>query len=430
MRIDKLWLRTAFRYSFLCLLLLTLVAGCGQQNQSGTTGATQPLVATTEPAAQTPEATPSPEVTAAPSPPAVATDTESSPETEAVTPAETQTSEPVVVTPDPGETTSATSAPAETEVASPEAGASEDGFTNPVFRTDFADPGVLKVEDTYYAYATNAIGRNIQVARSTDLIEWELLSDAMPALPGWAQLGGSLVWAPEVAKIGDLFVLYYTARDKQSNRQCVGVATSEKPEGKFKDTNDKPLVCQADEGGTIDASPFFDDGKWYLYFKNDGNCCSKPTHLYVQEMTADGLGLVGEPARLVRNDRAWEGRVVEAPTMWKHDDRYYLFFSANDYAGIEYAIGYATCESPLGPCEDAPENPIVESLLKKPPVIGPGHQTIVMDDDGETWIVYHAWEVSSGGTKTSRRFMWIDPLVWEDGKPVVKGPTIAAQPLP
>ncbi|HVG00019.1 MAG TPA: glycoside hydrolase family 43 protein [Chloroflexia bacterium] len=304
-------------------------------------------------------------------------------------------------------------------------------FSNPVLRGDFADPFVLKEGATYYAYATNASGRNIQVATSPDLVKWTLLSDAMPSLPAWAKLGGSLVWAPEVMKIGDKFVLYYTARDKASNKQCVGVATSDKPEGKYRDTNPAPLVCQAPEGGTIDASPYRDGDKLYLYYKNDGNCCGQATYLYVSEMSPDGLSLVGEPTRLVRNDKAWEGRVVEAPTMWKQEGKYYLFFSANNYAGFEYSVGYANCETPTGPCEDAPENPILASRMKqKPLVIGPGHQSIIEDDDGEAWLVYHVWDVTSAGLRGDSRFMWIDRLAFEGGKPVVKGPTSVPQPVP
>ncbi|MDQ3930022.1 MAG: family 43 glycosylhydrolase [Chloroflexota bacterium] len=304
-------------------------------------------------------------------------------------------------------------------------------FTNPVLKGDFADPFVLRVDGTYYGFATNAAGKNIQMSRSTDLVKWQLSVDALPATGPWAKLGGSLVWAPEVMKIGDKYVLYYTARDKASDKQCVGVAISDKPEGKYQDKNDKPLVCQADEGGTIDASPFRDGDKLYLYYKNDGNCCNKLTYLWAQEMAPDGLSLVGEPAQLVHNDKGWEGRVVEAPTMWKNEDKYYLFFSANDYAGPAYSVGYANCEGPMGPCEDAPENPILASRMdKKPLVIGPGHKTIIQDDDGETWMVYHAWEVTSAGLRGSSRFMWIDRLTFEGGKPVVHGPTTDPQPVP
>ena len=305
-------------------------------------------------------------------------------------------------------------------------------FENPVLRENFADPFILPVDGVYWLYATNASGKNISLARSTDLLTWDILGDAMPALPRWAKLTGGLVWAPEVLRIGDQYLMYYTARDKASNKQCVGVAVSALPEGKFKDTNDVPLVCQAQEGGTIDASPFRDDdGTLYLYYKNDGNCCGIPTYIYAQTLAADGLSLVGEPVRLVRNDTYWEGRVVEAPTMFKREGRYYLFFSANDYAGVDYAVGYATCEGPLGPCVDAPENPILASYLadKDAMVIGPGHQTVLQVGE-QTWLVYHAWEVVSGSRRGDRRFVWLDRIQWEEGRPVVQGPTLGPQPVP
>ncbi len=320
-----------------------------------------------------------------------------------------------------------------TVIATPTTGGIPEGsFQNPVLRADFPDPGLLFADGLYYAYATNGSGKNVQLARSTDLVEWELLTDAMPSLPVWAKLGGSFIWAPEVIQIGEQYVLYYTARDKAADRQCIGVATSDKPEGKFKDNNEAALVCQVQEGGSIDPSPFRDaDGTLYLYWKNDGNCCSLATYLYVQELAPDGLSLVGEPVRLVRNDSAWEGRVVEAPTMWLHDDGYYLFFSGNNYAGVEYAVGYATCDTATGPCQDAAANPILASLMtQNPPVVGPGHQTIIQDNDGEIWLVYHVWEVLSSGTRGSRRFMWLDRLVWMDGVPDVLGPTLEPQVKP
>jgi beta-xylosidase len=316
-----------------------------------------------------------------------------------------------------------TASPAPTRVVVPEG-----SFQNPVLRNDFPDPFILAVGDTYYAYATNANGKNVQVSSSTDLVTWQLLPDAMPALPKWTTSGS--VWAPEVLALADKYVLYYTSHDKASNRQCVGVAVSDEPQGHFKDTRDQPLVCQVDQGGTIDASPFRDGDQLYLYFKNDGNCCGIPTYLYVQPLAPDGLSLVGEATPLVRNDEQWEGRVVEAPQMLRHAEQYYLFFSANNYAGVEYAVGYALCDTALGPCTDAPENPILASRMDQQPlVIGPGHQTIVTIGD-ETWMVYHVWEVVGTGRRGDRRFMWMDRLDWVDGKPDVLGPTTDPQPDP
>src|SRR5690242_19719628 len=168
-------------------------------------------------------------------------------------------------------TTAPTTAPTAGETVAPTPAATGPTFKNPVLASDFPDPFVLKVDNLYYAYATNGAGKNIQRATSPDLVHWSMKGDAMPALASWARIGGNLVWAPEVIPVGGKYVMYYTARDKASDKQCVGVAVSDTPDGRFKDSNDHPLVCQADQGGTIDPDPFQDGDKLYLYFKNDGN---------------------------------------------------------------------------------------------------------------------------------------------------------------
>lgn len=304
-------------------------------------------------------------------------------------------------------------------------------FQNPVITGNFPDPFILKVDDVYYAYSTNSNSRNVPVATSSDLVDWTIGRDVMPALARWVNISRPDVWAPEVIRVDDSYLLYYTARDKETGYQCIGLAVSDSPSGPFRDTNDRPFICQNTEGGSIDASPFRDaDGTLYLYWKNDGNCCMKATYLYGQQLSEDGLSLIGEPVQLVRNDQLWKGPVVEAPTMWLRDGVYYLFYSGNVYAGEKYAVGYAVCETPLGPCEDAEENPILASDMDNTPlVVGPGHQTVIEDAAGETWIVYHVWQVS-GGRRTDTRQVWIDRLIWEDGKPVVVGPTRELQTAP
>ncbi len=236
-------------------------------------------------------------------------------------------------------------------------------------------------------------------------------------------------WAPEVLGAPNgTYVLYYTAQSLDPPAQCLGRAVSRSPEGPFVDRSRRPFVCQHDEGGSIDASPFADaDGTLYLLWKNDGNCCGFETYIYAQRLSRDGLRLTGKPARLVEQDAPWEGSLVEAPTLWKEGARYYLFFSANDFGSERYAVGYATCRRPLGPCEDAPDNPILETACD---AVGPGHQSIVRDDDGETWLVYHAWPPDAVGSEFPGRVLWIDRLVFAGGKPDVRGPTCRAQPLP
>lgn len=303
---------------------------------------------------------------------------------------------------------------------------------NPVIESNFPDPFIMKIEGGYLAFSTNSNSRNVPVAFSTDLVTWEARRDAMPALARWVRLSRPDVWAPEVIQVGDEYLMYYTARDKTSGRQCVGLATSKTPSGPYRDASDAPFICQIEQGGSIDASPFRDaDGSLYLYWKNDGNCCNQATRLYGQKLAPDGLSLEGEPVVLHRNDMAWEGTVVEAPSMWLHEKRYYLFYSGNMFATEKYAVGYLTCETALGPCKPAAENPILASVMDSLPlVVGPGHQTLFLDEAGQTWMVYHAWQISPNGRRTDTRQMWLDRVNWVEGRPVVQGPTREAQPAP
>jgi len=298
-------------------------------------------------------------------------------------------------------------------------------FVNPVIDRDFPDPGVLRVGDTYYVYATNGAGANIQAARSKDLVRWDPLVDVLPILPTWAERG--FTWAPDVIETnpGSSYVMYFTARHRASGKQCIGVASAATPDGLFDPKGDQPLICQIDEGGSIDPSAFKDDdGQRYVLWKNDGNCCGFDTWLYIQKVAPDGLTLQGAPTRLIDQTLAWEGSLVEAPTMWKHSGMYYLFYSANRYSGLAYAVGYAKAPALLGPYTK-PGTPLLTTSQKNGPVFGPGGQTIVVAKDGRTWMLYHSWDPT-----ITYRAMNIDELVWQGDVPVVKGPNRIPEPVP
>lgn len=290
---------------------------------------------------------------------------------------------------------------------------------------DFPDAFLFAEGSTTYAFATNANGRNVQVASSPDLKTFTALPDALPTLASWASPSYGLTWAPEVIKVGSGYLMYYTGRDKASNKQCIGVAQASAAPGPYTDSRNAPLVCQADQGGSIDPSPLQDPSGLYLYVKSDGNCCGQPTSLYAVSLAADGLSTAGAPVKLLTNEAAsWEGGVIEAPTMWRRNGQYLLFYSAGNYADSSYAVGYASCTGPTGPCTKNAGNPILKSRSDTTPaLIGPGHQSLLQVGD-QTWISYHAWEVTATGTRGNRRFMYLDKLDWVNGQPVVRGPTL------
>jgi beta-xylosidase len=327
------------------------------------------------------------------------------------------------------------SAPSGGGAASPAAGT----FTNPVLLADFPDPFVFHAGDVYYAYGTGGAFGHLQAARSPDLATWEQLADPLPTRPAWSS---GDTWAPEVVKIGDRYVLYYTAHDPDAagpdatGAQCLSRAVADTPQGPFVDDSKKPFVCQGDLGGSIDATYFKDeDDSAYLIWKNDGNDIRLPTRFFIQKLSGDGLSVEGKASDLgVVNDAEWEGTLIEAPTLLSKDGTYYLFYSANAYNTEFYAVGYATSKKLLGPYKDATENPIVASGAEGPDgssARGPGHQSIVADDDGELWMAYHAWDASAVGYENKGiRTLWIDPLLFTGGKPQVEGPNDDPQPVP
>ncbi|MDO3702718.1 glycoside hydrolase family 43 protein [Micromonospora sp. C28SCA-DRY-2] len=299
-------------------------------------------------------------------------------------------------------------------------------FTNPVVRTDAPDPQAIRVGDTWYLFHTNAGGRNVPVLSSPDLVDWTPVGDALPDLPGWADAGKT--WAPEAIQLApDRFLLYYTVAGRESGRQCVGRAVASTPQGPYRDDSTGPLICQAEQGGSIDASPFRDtDGSLWLLWKNDGNAIGVDTWLWSQRLSDDGLRLVGEPTKLLKQTEPWEGNLIEGPFFHRQDGRLYLFFAANAYDRAEYAEGYAVCESPTGPCVKAPENPILKS---NEVASGPGHASMVVKD-GRTWLLYHAWPPGQEGSTDPGRQVWLDEITWQDGKPRVNGPTAEPQQKP
>lgn len=303
-------------------------------------------------------------------------------------------------------------------------------FANPVLEGNFADPHLLQVGETWYAYATGDLTVNLQVARSRDLVRWERLDDALPELPEWSVLQKGLTWAPEAARTPAGFVLYYTLRHAASGRHCVSVAVADRPEGPFRDRRSEPLVCQTSLGGSIDPHRFVDrDGAAYLLWKNDGNCCGLPTELWAQRLDDDGLRLTGRPRSLgVGNDAPWEGALIEAPTLWREGGTYYLLYSANDYGSPDYAVGYATATKVLGPYRDGPGNPILRS---HGPAAGPGGQAVVRAGDGDLWLAYHAWDSAAVGDDAGgQRALWLDRLSFSGGRPRVDGPTATPQQAP
>ena len=104
---------------------------------------------------------------------------------------------------------------------------------------------------------------------------------------------------------------------------------------------------------------------------------------------------------LLRPEQAWEGRSAaqtgrrwnEGSYLMRHNGKYVMTYSANFYAGPDYAVGYATADHPLGPYVKAAENPILE---RNEAITGPGHSCMFHAPDGQLMICYHGRTQKTG----------------------------------
>ncbi len=275
-----------------------------------------------------------------------------------------------------------------------------DGDKDPyVFPFDFADPSVLRVGGTYYAYSTNSAIGNMPVISSTDLHHWNIVGDALPSVPSWALGGGT--WAPSVIAFGGHYIAYYTVRRASDWVSCISVATSGSPAGPFVDSSTAPLMCQPELGGSIDPEPFIDGTgtPWLLWKSQPGKLL--PAEIWSRQLMADGLSVnpLTVNNALIHADRSWEGGTVEAPDLVAVNGELVLFYSGNNWSSSSYAMGAARCSAPAGPCIKINNGPVYASHAL---IAGPGSAGFFSTSGGGLEMVYDAYHVPNVGYPASR----------------------------
>ena len=312
-------------------------------------------------------------------------------------------------------------------------------YMNPVLDSDFADPTVIRAGDgLYYAYATqtNRDGRdvNIQVASSRDLINWELLGDALPLKPAWASETQN-TWAPHVSFNDGAYYMYFSAEPNTKDGLCLGVAFSRWPAGPFVDSG-KPMRCGK---GFVNIDPMsFDDpatGKRLLYWGSG----FEP--IRVQELAPDRVTFApgSEPIDLVRpKPGGGYENLIEGAWVVRRGGWYYLFYSGDNCCGekAHYAVMVARSRSATGPFQTLGEvtrRPESTVLARSPRWNAPGHNSILTDAAGRDWMFYHAIDPAKPKNGASdRRVMLMDRVTYKNGWPVIAGgvPSAATRPAP
>ena len=281
-------------------------------------------------------------------------------------------------------------------------------YQNPVINTSLPDPTVIRADDGYfYLYATENI-RNVPIYRSADLVTWRYMGTCFTDQTRPQMVPGGSVWAPDINRIGDKYVLYYSKSTWGGEWQCgIGVATADSPTGPF--TDHGKLFISSEIGVQNSIDPFYieDDGHKYLFWGSFRG-------IYGIELSDDGLSVKpgAEKVQIA-------GTLTEGTYIYKHDGYYYLFGSAGtccEGLNSTYRVMVARSEELFGPYQnkggfDALENNFTPLLQKSGKVVGPGHNSeIVRDDAGQYWMLYHGFDAAD---PDAGRKVYLDQITWD-----------------
>ena len=275
------------------------------------------------------------------------------------------------------------------------------------------DPRVAMTEDGTYVMLYTAWNRRIPrlcVATSPDLVNWTKVGEVFTAgnHPQITDKAGANLWAPDINKIGDRYVLYYS-QPGENNKHAIGVASGPSPVGPF--TDHGKLIGSDEIGVDISIDQFYieEDGHKYMFWGSFRG-------IWAIELADDGLSLKpGAGKRKIAGDQ-YEGTYIH-----KRDGYYYLIVSTGDFMK-DYHVVVGRSRSLMGPYVDRAGRDMLG--VHHELVVGngngfvaPGHNAeFVTDDKGQDWMLYHT-RLEVGGP----RYLILDRIEWNDGWPEVRG---------
>lgn len=300
-------------------------------------------------------------------------------------------------------------------------------YRNPIIDKNSPDPTILRADDgSFYLYATENT-RNVPIYHSTDLVNWNLLGTAFTdeTRPKWNAKG--MIWAPDINKIGDKYVLYYAKSVWGGEWEAgVGVAVADSPQGPFTDCGN--IIDSRKIGIQNCIDPFYieDGGHRYLFWGSFHG-------IYGAELTADGLSLKPDS-----KPRKVAGSFMEGAYIQRRGGYYYLFGSAGtccEGAKSTYRVTVGRSKNLFGPYVDKKGQLLLDNhyevvLQRNERVAGPGHNAeIVTDDAGTDFLIYHGFKTDK---PRDGRVVYMDRIDWVDSWPYIQGGTpsvVAAAPV-
>ncbi len=293
------------------------------------------------------------------------------------------------------------------------------------------DPAIFKDPDSgyYYAYCTHYV-----YYRSRDLINWENRGKVMESVPKEAEewTHSKDMWAPDIIKVGKEYRLYCSNSSWGVQQSVIFLAVSDCAEGPFVP---RGIVLKTDETmpvNGIDANLIVEEetGDIYMVYGSFWGGC----HLLKLDKET---GLAAEPGVgicLARRPKFMDTAVEGPYIRYNRETGYYYLFVSYGSLNSDYSIRVGRSRSLAGPYLDHNGREMtdlddVENSIGFMPAcgyhfegdtayMGPGHNSVLCDDDGRWYLVCHIREADFKRPQISTMHIY-QMFFTEDGWPVL-----------
>ena len=256
------------------------------------------------------------------------------------------------------------------------------------------DPSsIVACKNEYWVFYT---GRGVPSFHSKDLVKWERGPAVFNAPPEWIaaivpENRNMIYWAPDIIKLGDRYLLYYSVSSMGKMTSAIGLATNPTldPTDPAYHWTDQGFVVRTQEGdgyNAIDPALFHDsDGSLWMTF---GSYWSGIKLIQLNPQTGKRIAPDSTMSSLAYNDS------IEAAYLCRHEDYYYLFVNWGSCCRgpkSTYNIRIGRSRSVAGPYVDKAGLDMLQrggSLFlatTNGPLIGPGHAG-TLSAQGKTWF--------------------------------------------
>ncbi len=276
------------------------------------------------------------------------------------------------------------------------------------------DPTICRVGDQYFlATSTFGLFPGIPLYRSSDLRDWQFVRhiisrpQQLPFKPEH-DITSAGMFAPTLRHDGKRFYLICTNIGNGGHF----IVFADNPADEWSD----PVWIDADHQGGIDPSiTFLQSGEALLQ--------STPSELHgeargihqfeIDPQTGQGLS----PRQHISTGYGW--KCVEGPHLFQRDEFWYLL-TAEGGTEANHRVAIGRSESPWGPWESCPHNPILTNAGFDSPIQNIGHADFFADPQDNWWVVFLG--VRTVGYPTvhiTGRETFIAPVNWSHGWPIV-----------